>query len=82
LCPSHDFVWLVDGGAVFEHQHRDKERAGQRKNFAADLELKELRQMLLSSGFHYLRAMAGVDQTLMCLVAVVMSASVGAPADV
>jgi hypothetical protein len=51
-------------------------------NFAADLELQEPWQMLLSSGFHYFRAMPGVDQTLVCLVAVMMSASVGAPADV
>jgi hypothetical protein len=37
MCPSHDFVWLVDGGAVIEHQYRDKERAGQGMNFTADL---------------------------------------------
>src|SRR6478752_4264250 len=26
-CPSHDFVWLVDRGALIEHQYRDEERA-------------------------------------------------------
>ena len=83
LCPAHNyFVWLVDGGAIIEHQYRDKVRAGQGMDFAADPELKELRQMLLSSCFHCFRFVAGVDKSLVVLVAVVMSASVGAPADV
>jgi hypothetical protein len=51
-------------------------------NLAADFELQELWQMFLSSGFDYLRVVAGVDQSLVGLVAVVMIASLGAPADV
>jgi hypothetical protein len=73
---------LVECGAVIEHQDRDEERAGQGMDFAADLELQQVRQVLLPSGFHRFRAVAGVDQSLVCLVAVMMGAALGAPADV
>jgi hypothetical protein len=51
-------------------------------NFLAHLELQEPRQVLLPSTLDLFRTIAGVDESLMCLVAVVMIAPVGASADV
>lgn len=56
--------------------------AGHREDLAASLPLEELRQVLLSPGLDDLRLVPGVGHGPMDLVAVVVLATVRAPADV